>query len=354
MIDTMEIKISKIAKSKIDTLDFNNIPFGKVFSDHMFVAEYKEGEWNNFEIKPYEFLSLSPANTILHYGQSVFEGMKAYKNLEKEPVLFRPRDNWERLNKSAVRMCIPEVPEEVFMRGLTELIRIDASWVPDQPNTSLYVRPFIFASDDYIGIRPSETYKFIIFTCPVGAYYTKPVRVKIETEFSRAFEGGTGFSKTGGNYASSLYPAKLAQQQGYDQLIWTDGKSHQFVEESGTMNLIFVIDGKVRTAPTGDTILKGITRDSVLTLAKDWGYAVDERQVAVSELVQAMKEGRVNEAFGTGTAATIANIAEIGYDGVDYKLPELTDENLSRKVLAELDGLKLGVVKDKFDWILKV
>lgn len=354
MIETSDINTHPVANSRISELDFDNIPFGRVFSDHMFVAEYDNGAWKNFEIRPYEFLSLSPANTILHYGQSVFEGMKAYKNMKGEAILFRPLDNFVRLNKSAVRMCIPELPEELFMGGLTELIRLDAQWIPDRPGTSLYVRPFIFASDDYIGIRPSDTYKFIIFTCPVGAYYSQPVSVKIETKFSRAFEGGTGYAKTGGNYASSLFPAMLAQEKGYHQLVWTDGKSHQYIEESGTMNVMFVIDGKLITPPTGDTILKGVTRDSALTLARDWGYTVEERKIAVDEVVEALKAGSVQEAFGTGTAATIAQIAEIGHEGVDYQLPPVEGRILSNKILAALDDIKLGKVEDKFNWIYKV
>ena len=354
MIETIDIKIGQTSKSRINELDFDNIPFGRVFSDHMFVADFDNGVWKNFEIRPYEFLSLSPANTILHYGQSVFEGMKAYKNLNGEAILFRPLDNFARLNKSARRMCIPELPEELFMAGLTELVRKDSQWIPDRPGTSLYVRPFIFASDDYIGIKPSDTYKFIIFTCPVGAYYSKPVRVKIETEFSRAFEGGVGYAKTGGNYAASLYPAKLAQEKGYDQLIWTDGKTHQYIEESGTMNLMFVIDGKIITAPTGDTILKGVTRDSALTLARDWGVEVEERKVAVTEILEALKAGKVQEAFGTGTAATIAHIAEIGYEGVDYQLPPVEGRTISNKILTALNDIKLGKAEDKFNWIHKV
>ena len=354
MIGTLDIKIRQVESSRIKTLDFDNIPFGRVFSDHMFVAEYDNGSWKDFEIRPYEFLSLSPANTILHYGQSVFEGMKAYKNMKGEAVLFRPLDNFVRLNKSAIRMCIPELPEELFMGGLTELVRLDAQWIPDRPGTSLYVRPFIFASDDYIGIRPSDTYKFIIFTCPVGAYYSQPVRVKIETEFSRAFQGGTGYAKTGGNYAASLYPAKLAQEKGYHQLIWTDGKTHQYIEESGTMNVMFVIDGKLITPPVSDTILKGVTRDSALTLARDWGYTIEERKVAVNEIVEALKADRVQEAFGVGTAATIAQIAEIGHEGVDYQLPAVEGRTLSNKILTTLDDIKLGKAEDKFNWIHKI
>ncbi|NVJ48351.1 MAG: branched-chain amino acid aminotransferase, partial [Cytophagia bacterium] len=306
MIDTATIRIEPTSQSRINELDENNIPFGKLYSDHMFIADYVNGEWQDFRIVPYQNMSVSPAMTTLHYAITIFEGLKAYKNAAGEVVIFRPQANASRLNISAERMCIPEVPESLFMDGLTELLKLDSSWVPSKPGTALYIRPFVFGTDEYIGVRPSENYRFMIITCPVGAYYTKPVKVKIETKFSRAFEGGTGYAKAGGNYAASLYPAKLAQQQGFDQLIWTDGKTHEFVEESGTMNVMFVIDGVLRTAPTSGTILKGITRDSVLTIAREWGMQVEESPVRVSEVVAAAKEGRLQEAFGVGTAATIA------------------------------------------------
>ncbi|MDN5203000.1 branched-chain amino acid aminotransferase [Fulvivirgaceae bacterium BMA10] len=354
MIETIGIEVQKTEQSRIKEIDFHNIDFGKVYSDHMFVADFEDGEWKNFQILPYADLSLSPANTVLHYSQSVFEGLKAYKNDKGDALIFRPFDNFRRLNKSAARMCIPELPEEIYAEGLTELIKLDKAWVPDVPGTSLYIRPFIFGADNYIGIRPSTTYKFIIFTCPVGAYYSQPVRVKIETKFSRAFEGGTGAAKTGGNYAASLYPAKLAQEQGYHQLIWTDGKSHEYIEESGTMNVMFVINNTLITPPTGDTILHGITRESVLTLARDWGYQVEERKISVREVIDAAQNGTLQEAFGAGTAATIAQIATIGHDGQDYDLPPVEGRELSNKVLKALDEIKTGKREDKFNWIYTV
>src|SRR5690606_21410081 len=206
------------------------------------IADYANGEWGNLRIVPYEHLSLSPATAAIHYGQSIFEGMKAHKSPQGEALLFRPRKNYERMNRSAVRMCMPTLPEEIFMGGLTELIKLDAAWIPDKPGTSLYVRPFMFATDEYIGVRPSHTYRFMIFTSPAGGYYAEPVKIKVETQYARAFEGGTGFAKAAGNYAASLYPAKLAQEQGYHQLLWTDGKQHTYIEESGTMNIMFVIN----------------------------------------------------------------------------------------------------------------
>ncbi len=354
MVETLKIDYKLRDQSKVKDVDFSNIAFGRVYSDHMFMADYKHGEWDHFVIEPYDFLKFQPGSAILHYGQSVFEGLKAYKNTKGEVLVFRPEMNVKRLNISAERLCIPEIPEEIFMRGMTELLKIDKSWVPDVPDTSLYIRPFIFALDEYIGIRPSEAYKFIIFTCPVGAYYSKPVKVKIETEFSRTVEGGTGFAKAAGNYAGSLYPARLAQKMGYDQLIWTDGRTHQYVEEAGTMNVMFIIDDTLITADTGDTVLKGITRDSVLTIAKDWGISVEERKILVKEIIEAIENNRMVEAFGTGTAATIANIAVISHEGKDHVLPPITEQNFSKRVLKELNDIKTGKVADKYGWIYKI
>lgn len=354
MLDTLNIDIRKTAESRIKEVDFANIPFGMVYSDHMFVADFDGQQWTNLRIQPYENLTLSPANSALHYGQSVFEGMKAYKNKDGEVLIFRPKANFERLNKSAERMCIPQLPEELFMQGLTELLKLDKDWVPNAPDTSLYIRPFIFATDNYIGIRPSDTYKFMIFTCPVGSYYSEPVKVKVETKYARAVEGGTGFAKAAGNYAASLYPARQAQQMGYHQLMWTDAKSHQFIEESGTMNIMFVIGDTLLTSPTGDTILAGITRNSVLTLAREWGYKVEERKVSVNELVEAIQNGTLKEAFGTGTAATIAHISLINHEGTDYTLPAVAEREFSNRVFRALDDIKTGRTEDKWNWVYKL
>ena len=354
MIDTLDITIDQTEKSRINEVDFDNIPFGRVFSDHMFVVDYKNSEWSDAQIVPYKPLELSPANSAIHYGQSIFEGMKAYRNDKGDILIFRPLDNFRRLNKSAERMCMAQLPEDVFMNGLTELLRLDNKWVPSKPNTALYIRPFMFAMDDYIGIRPSDTYKFMIFTCPVGSYYSEPVRVKIETHYSRAVQGGTGAAKAAGNYAASLYPARQAQQQGYHQLVWTDAKSHEYIEESGTMNIMFVIDNTIITTPTSDTILAGITRDSVLTLAKDWGMKVEERRVSIKEVEQALREGRLQEAFGTGTAATIANIAKIGIGDNEYILPAIDNNAFSKRVFKALDDIKTGRTEDKWGWVYKV
>lgn len=355
MKTALQIDITKTDASRLHETDFDNLVFGKTISDHMFVADYVDGEWTDLRIEPYAPLSLNPSNATLHYGQSIFEGMKAYKNEEGEILLFRADANQKRLNESARRMCIPEVPEEIFMEGLMTLLDLDRAWIPNKPGYSLYIRPFVFATDDYIGVRPSEKYKFMIFTCPVGNYYSKPVAVKVEQKYTRAIEGGTGQAKASGNYAGSLYPALLAQREGYDQLLWTDGKTHQFIEESGTMNVMFMINDTIITAPTHTgTILKGITRDSVLSIAKEMGYPVEERFLSVTELEKALTEGKLQDAFGTGTAATIAHIFKINIHGQDYILPEKPSDAFSHQVQKTLDDIKYGKKEDKRGWIIKL
>ncbi|MFP4089927.1 MAG: branched-chain amino acid aminotransferase [Cyclobacteriaceae bacterium] len=354
MTGTLDIAIHKTEQSRISQVDFDNISFGKEYSDHMFVADFKNGQWSDLRIVPFGHLKISPANAALHYGQSIFEGMKAYRNAEGRPLIFRPEMNARRFNRSAVRMCMPEIPEEIFIGGLAKLVDLDKDWIPSKPGTSLYLRPFMFAADEYIGVRPSQTYKFMIFTCPVGGYYSKPVRVKVETKFVRAAEGGTGAAKTAGNYAASLYPAQLAVKEGYDQLIWTDAKTHTFIEEAGTMNFMFVIDGKLVTPPTSGSILEGVTRHSILELASDWGMVVEERPVKVQEVIEAIKSGRLQEAFGAGTAATVAHIEAIGHEGTDYELPPIESREFSNKVLKEMEALKRGEIEDRFGWIYKV
>ncbi|MBB6325490.1 branched-chain amino acid aminotransferase [Algoriphagus iocasae] len=355
MKTSLAIPVVSTKKSRLPETDFSNLVFGKTISDHMFVADYKNGEWTDLRIEPFAPLELSPANATLHYGQSIFEGLKAYRNEEGEVLVFRADANWSRMNESAERMCMPSIPEEIFMEGLVQLLELDKDWVPHAKGSSLYIRPYMFAMDNYIGVKPSETYKFIIFTCPVGNYYSKPVSVKVETEFTRATEGGTGAAKTAGNYAASLYPALRAQKAGYDQLLWTDGKSHSKIEESGTMNVMFKINGTIITAPINSgTILKGITRNSVLQLAKDWNQPVEERFLTVSELETALIEGTLEEAFGTGTAATIAHIERIQVNGKDYILPQKPADAFSHRVLAELDGIKYGSIEDPHHWIIKI
>jgi len=350
-IDT-SFPIEKITHSRLADVDINNAPFGKVFSDHVLMADYINGKWKDVKIVPYSDISLSPANSALHYGQSIFEGLKADRHINgKQICLFRPEANFARMNTSAERMCMPAITEDIFIGGMRELLNLDRNWVPTAEGCSLYIRPFMFATDPYIGMKPSQTYKFMIFTSPVGAYYSAPVKVKIEQHFTRAVKGGTGFAKFAGNYAASMYPTKLAAQEGYDQIIWTDGQKHEFVEEAGTMNLMFVISGTLITPATGDSILKGVTRDSVLTLAREWGLTVEERPVAVAEVIEAIKNNTLEEAFGAGTAATIAHIATIGYQGEDYNLPEVTSRKFSNKVYRELYDIKHGIKADTHAWV---
>ena len=354
MVDLDKITIRKTEKTRIKEVDFENIPFGKVYSDHMFLADFKEGQWGNLRVIPYGHMPISPASPAIHYGQSIFEGLKAYRNDKGEALVFRPADNWKRMNISAERLCMPPIPEELFMDGMNALLGLDRDWIPSTKGSSLYIRPFMFAADEYIGIRPSDNFTFMIITCPVGAYYSTPVKVRIETHYTRAVEGGTGYAKAGGNYAGALYPAKLAQEEGYHQLIWTDGKEHKYIEESGTMNVMFVMDGTLVTPALGDSILKGITRDSVLALARHWGMKVEERRISVKELIDGLKAGRVTEAFGAGTAATIAHIELIGHEGENHYLPPVEKREFSNKVFKALDEMKRGLSDDPFNWIYKI
>ncbi len=354
MTANADIKIEKITQSRVSEYDVNNVPFGKCFSDHMFIAEYVNGKWEKSSIIPYKDMPMSYAMSALHYGQAIFEGMKAYKSETGEVSIFRPLENFKRLNKSAIRMAMPEVPEEIFMGGLLELLKLDSAWVPTSETGSLYIRPFLIATDEAIGVKASDTYKFVIITCPAGKYYSDPIKVLIETNFIRAVEGGVGFVKAAGNYGRSLYPTKLAQQKGYQQVIWTDGATHSFLEESGTMNLMLVIGDTLVTPALGDTILAGITRDSVLALAREWGMKVEERKVSIVEVIEAHAAGTLKEAFGVGTAATIAQIIGIGYVDNYYPLPPVEERKFSTKVDETLRNIRKGKIKDIFGWMFKL
>lgn len=343
------IPVEKIQNSRIDQVDFNNLKFGQILSDHMLVADYIDGKWQNVKICPYGDLTLSPAISALHYGQAIFEGIKAFKFADGRVNIFRPDQNFERFNISAKRMMMPEVPKELFIDGMKQLIDLDRDWVPNVEGASLYIRPYMFATEAALGVHPSNSYKFIILTGPVGRYYTKALRMKVETYYSRASEGGVGFSKNAGNYALSLYPTKLAQDEGYDQLIWTDAKTHQYVEEAGTANLIFRIGDTIIT-PSSDTILHSITRKTVVELARKWGYNVEERNVSVAELLEGIENGTVTDAFAAGTAATIAPIGEIGFEGKMYTLPSLETRDFSNKVSEYLSDLRYGKIEDEFGW----
>ncbi len=349
------IKITKTLTSKRETVFSGTLQFGRSFSDHMFMVNYQNNNWQAPEIIPYQNLELQPSCLVFHYGQAIFEGMKAYKDSNGDVLLFRPMDNIHRFNISAERLCMPTIDPELFLNGLKELIKLDKDWVPSGDGESLYIRPFMIATDEYLGVKPSEKYSFIIITSPVGAYYKNPVKVKVETHYTRAAEGGTGFAKAAGNYAQSLHPARLAAQQGYDQILWTDAKEHKYIEESGTMNVMFVTkDKKVLTPSVGGTILDGVTRKSVLTLAKQMGYSIIEEKISVNQVIELITSEQLLEVFGTGTAATIAPISSIGYQNKDYALPGSDSDSLSVNVLKELDAIRRGLTDDPFGWTIKL
>lgn len=353
MISTApEIDINKVEKSRLAETDLDNLKFGRVFTDHMFVMDYADGAWVRPQIVPYADLELSPATLVLHYAQTIFEGMKAYRTEGGEVALFRPGANIARMNRSAHRMCMPALPEAVFLEGLKELVRLDAAWLPKGDDAALYIRPFMFASDEYIGVKPSEGYRFMIFMSPVRAYYQEPLRVYLEMKYSRAFPGGTGEVKCGGNYAGGLFPTKLRQNEGYHQQIWTDAMEHKYIEESGTMNVFFIIDGVLVTPSLDGTILPGITRDSILKLAREMNMPTQERKVTVEEVVAGLKNGKVTAAFGAGTAATIAPISVIGHDGTDHKLPELAADSPVKVLGKKLDDIRRGRVADTHGWVV--
>ncbi|MBF9142142.1 branched-chain amino acid aminotransferase [Hymenobacter properus] len=354
MIDILPIRTQTTTASRLSQVNLSQLEFGKVFADHMFVVDFVNGEWQEPQIVPYGDMAVSPANSALHYGQAIFEGMKAYHQADGGVALFRPLDNWARLNASAERMCMPTIPEELFMQGLRELIKLDAAWVPTEPGSALYIRPFMFGTDGLLGVRPSDTYRFMIITCPVGLYFSKPLRVRFEQKYVRSAEGGAGYAKNAGNYGAAMYPTKVAQNEGYNQLIWTDASQHQYVEESGTMNAIFVMDGKVVTPALSTSILDGITRRSVLELARDMGMTVEERKVGSREVMDALAAGKLQEAFGVGTAATIAPIATIGYEGHDYDLPATDSNAFSKRVAAALDAIRTGEGADVHNWMVRV
>ena len=350
-----EIAITKTQNSRLATIDWNHLPFGRIFTDHMLSMDYSKGAWQQAHIMPFGPLSLNPGNATLHYGQSIFEGMKAVRAKDGRITLFRPEMNAKRFNESCLRMCMPQIDENLFIDLIKQHVAHEQQWIPNTDNASLYIRPFIFATDDFLGVRPSESYKFMILTCPVGAYYAEPVSVKIEEHYTRAAEGGVGRAKTAGNYAASLYPTKLANDEGFHQLIWTDSKEHKYLEESGTMNLVLVIDGViVSPSEDSDTILRSVVKRSVVELAKHWGMPVEERRISVEEVVQAIREGRLTDAFGAGTAATIAPIAKIGYRGEVFDLPPVAERVVSNKIKAYMDGIKTGDCADELNWCVEI
>lgn len=353
MIASADFKVTKAKTSKLATLDVNNIPFGKYFTDHMFVADYENGQWQAGEIKPYQPITIDPACAAIHYGQSIFEGIKAYKNQQGVPFIFRAEDNFRRFNVSAERMEMPQIPEEIFMEGMKQLIRLDEDWIPNQPDHSLYIRPFMFATDEVIGVKPGQKYKFMIILSPTGPYYSAPMRIYVEEKFVRAAPGGVGYTKNAGNYGASMHPTAEAKRKGYDQVLWTDAFEHKYVQECGTMNIVFIIGNKAITPPLGDTILAGVTRDSVIQLLKDRGMEVEERPLSIDEIIDAYKKGALKELFGTGTAATISMIKELRYQ--DFVMTFETEKwKIAPEIARTMNAIKEGKIEDKYGWMVKV
>ncbi len=343
------IPVTKSRQKGYTRFDFNNIDFGSVHTDHIFLAEYSNGEWNDARIEPFGNFSLSPFALCFHYGQTVFEGMKAFRLADGRISIFRPQQHYRRINLSLDRMCMPVLPEEIFMEGLEQLVRLEENWLPAKKDLSLYIRPFVIATEPKLGVRVSEEYLFAITCTPVSKYYAKPLKVKVETGFVRAAEGGTGFAKCGGNYGGSFYPAKKAREEGFDQIIWTDARFNEFIEESGMMNIMFYIDNKLITPVLGSSILDGITRDAILQLARDNGITTEERRISYRELQQHLKEGKRIEAFGTGTAAVICAISSISILGKEYATYTEPDA-LAYILKKQLEDIRLGHADDKHGW----
>jgi branched-chain amino acid aminotransferase len=347
--------VEKTDKSRLKEVNFNHLPFGSIFSDHMLEADYEDGAWREVRIVPFGPLSLSPANLALHYGQSIFEGIKAFRNQQGEVAVFRPDKNYGRFLQSSVRMAMPAVPREIFLDGLMQLVNLDKDWTPSNEGSSLYIRPLMFANDSMIGVRPGKKYKFLIMTSPTGPYYNKPLKLYVEDYYVRACEGGVGAAKTAGNYAASLQPTEAVIKKGYDQILWTDAKEHKYLQECGTMNLFVVIDGKVLTAALDEgTILNGVTRDSVIQLLQGQGIPVEERPVSIDEVFEAQNKGTLQEIFGSGTAANIIYINEIRYHDQAIQLQAHDKWQIAPMLLKNLNELHYGQIEDTRDWMWKV
>ncbi|URN92790.1 MAG: branched-chain amino acid aminotransferase [Candidatus Pristimantibacillus lignocellulolyticus] len=352
MDHTIHIERSTNLKSRPDE---NKLGFGQYYTDHMFILEYTEGQgWHSGRVVPYQNISMDPAAKVFHYGQTVFEGMKAYRT-EQGIKLFRPKKNFERLNRSNARLSIPHIDEDIAYKGLIELLNVDRDWVPSVEGTSLYIRPFIIATEAALGVNPSQNYLFMIIMSPVGAYYAEgvnPVKIHVESEFVRAVAGGVGEAKTAGNYAAGLNAQEQAKEQGYSQVLWLDGVHRRYIEEVGSMNVFFKINGVVHTPMLNGSILDGITRNSVITLLKYWGVPVEERRISIEELVEAHQKGQLEEAFGTGTAAVISPVGELSYHGEKFVINNGEIGEISGKVYDTITGIQTGKVEDPFGWVV--
>lgn len=352
------IEIEKTTNPKELPGQDNPLTFGTIFTDHMFEVDYTEGKgWHDPRVVPFHDISLSPAAMVFHYGQEMFEGLKAYKSKEGKILLFRPDKNIERANNSNFRLMIPKIPEALFLEGLKAVVKEDERWIPTKPGTSLYVRPFVIATDPFLGVRPSHTYKFMIILSPVGAYYPEglnPVKIWIEDEYVRAVKGGIGEAKTGGNYVASMAAQMKAHDEGYSQVLWLDGVERKYIEEVGAMNIFFKINGKVVTPELNGSILPGVTRNTCIELCKSWGLSVEERKVSVEELEKAAKEGTLEEVWGTGTAAVISPVGHLRYEDEVFQIKEGGIGELSQKLYDTVTGIQLGEVKDTFNWTVEV
>ncbi|MET6990096.1 branched-chain amino acid aminotransferase [Sediminicola arcticus] len=345
--------VEKAKTSKIDQVDFNNLSFGSIVTDHMMVCDYKNGSWETPKVVPYQPITLDPSSKIFHYGQSVFEGMKAYKDTDNNVWLFRPLENQKRINISSKRLAIPEFPEEYFMEGLKTLLKLEQQWIPQTEGSSLYIRPFVFATGKGFHASPADEYKFIIACAPSGPYFSGKVKVLIEETYSRSANGGVGFAKAGGNYAGQFYPTQLAVAKGYNQVIWTDDNTHEYIEEAGAMNIFIRINDTLITSPISDRILDGITRKSLIELAKEEGINVEIRKIAVKEVVEASENGTLMEMFGAGTAAVISPITAFGYREKDYELPEL-ENSYAALLRKRITDIQYNRAEDKFGWRYKL
>ncbi|RYY56215.1 MAG: branched-chain amino acid aminotransferase [Chitinophagaceae bacterium] len=353
MTEAPDISVEKTTSSKLASTNLKDIPFGSAFTDHMLEADYEDGEWKNVGIRPYQALQLDPSLAALHYGQAIFEGIKAYRTTDGEAI-FRPYDNFRRFNQSAARMNMPAVPEEIFIAGMRQLIAIDRNWIPDGEDHSLYIRPVMFATDEVLGVRPSNKYKFLIILSPTGPYYVNPMRIAVEETYTRAAPGGAGFSKNAGNYGGSMLAATRAKQEGFDQVLWTDAFEHRWLQEVGMMNVFFIIDGVAITPSLEEgTILEGVTRDSVIRGLGEMGVRTEERRISIDEVVEAHAAGRISEVFGTGTAAVIAPIRELYYKGRSMEF-DPSGYTVSAAVKQWLNEIRSGEREDRFNWMVKV
>ena len=349
-----EIPVRKAARSRIEEVDFEKLEFGEHLSDHMLVCDYSNGQWQQPQIVPLTNLSLHPATLALHYGQTVFEGMKAFYMDDGRLNIFRADKHYERFALSLQRMCMPAPPEEIFREGLIRLVETERAWVPRQTGAALYLRPFMYASEARLGVKIAEQYRFVIIAGPVPELYARPIRVKVETHYIRAARGGTGFAKCGGNYGAAFLPTQIARQEGYDQVLWTDAAENKFIEESGTMNVMFVVNGTLVTAPLSDSILDGVTRDSLLRIAQDKGIPVEERPISIEELTLGFLNNAITEIFGAGTAAVVAPVSVVGINGLDYTLPPYGRNSIQQILKKELELIRTQPGRDTNGWNLLV